>query len=139
MAFRKIAGNMRAIEWYPKTASTLFTKLSAVAFSGGALVNQATTEIAGIIHRDVVATDADYATTGAKVPVELSNPDDIWLVDVIGGTAAMTNVGAKYDIDSTYLGINLNGTTYKSLLVVGYVSATQLLVKIIGTNQNDLS
>lgn len=139
MSFVKYSGNQTTVEWYVKTASTAFARNSLVAFTSGQLTQSATSlEQLGIILSDVVSTDSDYATANKRA-VMIPQPDDIFIADVIGGTAAASNVGAKFDIDSTYLGINMNGTTYKQLLVVGFISSTQVLVKILGLATHDLS
>lgn len=138
MSFIKAHGNVRTVEWYPKTASTALAKNSVVSLSSGFLVNSTSTEITGIILRDVVSTDSDYALTN-KVPVELGGFGDIYEADVITGSAAATNVGVKYDTDTGSLGITLSGTTNKTWLVVGVISATKVLVKAVGQQTNDVS
>ena len=132
-----LQGGLRNIVWLPKTASTALAKNSTVGFSSGALVNAAT-EIIGVIKRDVVSTDADYALV-ANVPVEIWDPEVLYYADVIGGTATTANIGVKYDIDSTYLGVNLNGTSNKVFLVLKVLSTSQVVGMLIGSQWNDLS
>lgn len=137
-----LRGDQRNIVWLPKTASTAFTKNSVVGWSSNLLVN-AGTEIIGVIKRDVVSTDGDYATAAVPVPVEIWEPTALYYADVTaGGNASASNVGVKYDIDastSPYLGVNLGGTSNKVFLVLQVLSATQVVGMLIGSQWNDLS
>lgn len=137
-----LRGDQRNVVWLPKTASTAFTKNSVVGWSSNLLVN-AGTEIVGVIKRDVLSTDSDYATAAVAVPVEIWEPTALWYADVTaGGSATASNVGVKYDIDtstSPYLGINLGGTTNKVFLVLGVLSSTSVFGMITGSNWNDVS
>jgi hypothetical protein len=138
--------NLRAVErniiWLPKAASTALAKNSTVGWSSGDLVNAAT-EIVGVIKRDVVSTDSDYATAHVPVPVEIWEPNALYYADVTaGGNATIANIGVKYDIDtstSPYLGINLGGTSNKVFLILQILSTTQVVGQLIGSNWNDLS
>ena len=60
---------------------------------------------------------------------------DIFEADV-SGTATQANVGEQYDLatntDGTAQEINLSGTTYKVVTVVGFISADKVLVKFNG-------
>ena len=142
MSIFMLRGQPRNIQWLPKTASTAFSKNSVVGWSSNLLVNAAT-EIAGVIKRDVVSTDSDYASASA-VPVEVWNPLATYYADVTaGGPATASNIGSKYDIDtstSPYLGINLGGTSNKVFLVLRLIgTGTAVEGMLIGSQWNDLS
>lgn len=133
-------GDERNIVWMPKTASTLFTKNSVVGFTSGQLVN-AGTEIVGVIKRDVVATDGDYASA-SDVPVEIWYPGALIEADVTVGSASATSVGVKYDIDtstSPYLGITTSGTSNKVFLVLKVITSLKVLGMVTGSIWNDVS
>jgi hypothetical protein len=130
--FKRISGKPK-VEWYPKDASVAFANGGLVYWNGtGEIIPADATsgEHCGIILRDVVATDADYATALAKVPVDCPSSDDIFEVDVETGTLTTAMVGNKYDLVADGDAIDVNATSKKVVLVVGFVSATKALVKI---------
>lgn len=137
MSIIKDSGEHRTVEWFPKTASTALARNTTVGLTSGAIVNSANANnIVGVILRDVTASSDDYALT-TKVPIELWTPDDIFLSDVITGTLTTAMVGTKVDIASTYDGIDVTATSNKNALIVGFVSTTKALIKIIGSNWNN--
>ena len=134
----RISGHPK-LSYFPKTASTALSNGSAVKLTSGKLVVATANEVAGIVLRDVVSTDADYAGT-TMLPVDVPQQDDVFEIDIASGTShgfAATDVGTKFDLDATGLLLNTDGTTNKTALVVGFVSSTKALVKIVGSNVND--
>lgn len=92
------------IRSYKKKASTAFAKGDLVIADANGFVDKAVTAsaketILGIIQRDVVAADADYALNSEveiDVPVRLT---DWFIADVSTGTPAQTDVGEIVEID----------------------------------------
>lgn len=137
--FRRISGSPK-LEWYTKTASTPILNGNPVALTSGQLINatDATTAHVGVIMRDCISTDSDYATA-VKVPVDVPTSDDIFEVDVkVGVTAAAADVGVFADL---YVGtgsdsmtqyavyVDPDTSTHNQVTVIGYISASKLLVK----------
>ena len=81
----------------------------------------------GICVKKISASDSDYASTTA-VPVEAIDPTAVYLADVGTGTLTTAMVGNQYDLKDAS-SIDVTGNTYKQVTVVGYISATQALVK----------
>ena len=85
--------------------------------------------------KKVASGDDDFAAN-TSIPVIVPGVDDIFEATV-SGTAAQTNVGKQYDLtDSTNAGtaqdVDLAATTYKVVTVVGFISASKVLVKFNG-------
>lgn len=135
--FKRATGGPK-VEWYPKTASTAFTNGMAVKSTSGQLVAAVANEVVGIILTDIASTDSDYAVA-RKVPVDIWTPEDIFEADVITGTLTTAMVNTKVDLASGALGIDVTGTTNKTCLIVGFISTTKALVKIVGSTTNDVS
>ena len=130
-------------EPFKKMASTAIAAGSVVSFGTvGATKNgylsQAVKEsvrIAGVSLKKVASGDDDFAAN-TSIPVIVPGVDDIFEATV-SGTAAQTNVGKQYDLtDSTNAGtaqdVDLAATTYKVVTVVGFISASKVLVKFNG-------
>jgi len=130
--FKRISGKPK-VEWYPKDASVDFSNggLTYWNSAGEIIPADATSgDHCGIILRDVASTDADYATSLAKVPVDVPTTEDVFEVDVGTGTLTTAMVGQQYDLISTGLSIDVNAQSKKVVTVVGFVSASKALVKI---------
>lgn len=124
------------IEWFPKTASTAYafndmvTILSTVAGVGTlAKVTNGSTEIYGLIQRDVVAADADYASA-SLVPVLVPDVDTEFEFDVSTGTPAVTDIGEYIDADDEN-SVDVNAYTVGVVKVTGIISATKIIGKIV--------
>lgn len=122
------------MEWYPKPASTAFAFNDAVtilstAAGAGTLTKttSSTTRVIGLIQRNVLATDADYASTN-EVPVLVGDEDAEFLCDVSTGTAATTDIGEFIDFDDEN-SVDVDAYTKGQLLVTRVISATQVVVK----------
>lgn len=124
---------------FQKTASIAIAENSVLGFDGtNGTVEQAETEsvrLVGISLRKAVSTDSDYASN-TVIPVLIPTPEDVFIADVTTGTATQANVGNQYDLDTnvdgTAQGITVSGTTYKVVTVVGFISASKVLVTING-------
>lgn len=139
MAFQLYKGNSR-VEWYPKKASTVFTKDSLVLIDVNGQIDEATSSTddhVGTILRTVTSADADYAAT-SSVPVLISEQDTVFLADVGTGSAAATNVGDFLDLTDA-LTVDVTSGTNKAAVCVGVRSATQVLVKLNSTQKNQPS
>lgn len=130
MAFYLFRGQPEIV-YRPKTASTALANGDVVASSSGQLIKAttSTTNNIGVVLRDVVSTDSDYAST-TMLPVMTPNDDCVFIADVTGGntpTAAL--VDTQCDLGAA--GTVATGTnTHHQLTIVGYISATKVLVKI---------
>ena len=130
--FKRISGKPK-VEWYPKDASVAFTNGGLVYWNGtGELIPADATsgDHCGIILRDVASTDADYATSLAKVPVDVPTTEDVFEVDVETGTLTTAMVGNQYDLVADGDALNVSAQAKKVVTVVGFVSASKALVKI---------
>jgi hypothetical protein len=90
----------------------------------------------GVSMRAVVSTDADYATVGAKIPVDVLNDEDVFIADVTG-TLTTAMVDTHLDLSDS-LTVNAAGTTHKPVLCVGFLSATKGLFKINARSSSQL-
>ena len=119
------------IEYFPKQASTAFAKNSLVAIGGtsGTIkpATSSTTEHLGIIKTKIAATDSDYAST-TLVPVLIPDLNSSFLADGTGFDS--TDVGVKVDLTDAS-NVNASATSVKSMLVVGIISSTKGIVKIV--------
>ena len=130
--FKRISGKPK-VEWYAKDASVAFVNGGLVYWNGtGELIPADATSgnHAGVILRDVTSADSDYATSLAKVPVDVPTSDDIFEVDVETGTLTTAMVGNQYDLVADGDAIDVTATSKKVVTVVGFVSASKALVKI---------
>lgn len=128
--FSRASGKPK-IEWIPVKVSTAFSNGGLTYWDGsGYLIPADDTSgaHAGIIATDILSTDSDYATA-RKVMVDVPTSEDIFYADV-SGTATVAMVGNYYDLDSTGLLVNVGATSKKVVQVVGFVSASKVLVKI---------
>lgn len=129
--FKRISGKPKP-EWYPKKASTAFANGGLVYFDGSGAIQPADAtsgDHIGIIMRDVLSTDDDYATTDA-VMVDEPTTDDVFEVDVKTGTLTTAMIGNKYNLHADGDGIDVTAQTKAVVTVVGFVSASKALVKI---------
>lgn len=119
------------MEWYPKKASTAFAIGDVVYPDGSGAIqpgDSTSGEHMGVVMKDVASTDSDYAST-TKIPVDAIDPNDIWEVDVGNGTATAALVGTYIDLHDKD-SVDVAATSKKVVFVVGFISATKLLVKI---------
>lgn len=124
--------NCQKIEWYPKAASTAFINGQLVNWNGsGALIPADATagDFAGVIQREVLATDSDYAQA-VKVMVDVPTAEDVFVADVKTGTLTTAMVGNTYDLHADGDGIDVTAQTKNVVTVVGYISPTKAEIKI---------
>lgn len=126
------------IEFFPKTASTAWKNGSVVALTSGQLTaaTSSSTSHVGVVLRDSLSTDADYTST-TSLPVDVPFSNDIFLADVKSGvTATVTQVGSQCDfsITSNETFVDTGTNSHHQCLIVGFVSASQVLVKISSLN-----
>lgn len=129
---KRISGSPK-IEWYPKDASVAFPLLGLVYWNGSGEVIPADAtsgDHAGIIQREVLSSDSDYATSLAKVPVDVPTTEDIFEADVETGTLTTAMVGNQYDLVADGDAIDVTAQSKKVVTVVGFVSASKALIKI---------
>lgn len=137
MAFIHKKGPANA-EPFNKTASVAIAEGAALSFDPAGYVRQAVAaslRIAGVSIRRVTSTSDDYANNSV-ISVIVPGSDDIFEADVTTGSATQASVGRQYDLDTnvdgTAQGVTVSGTTYKVVTVVGFISATKVLVKFNG-------
>lgn len=135
MAFIHVQGPGQT-EGFPKLASTAIAVGSVLAFRDG-YVSQALVQsirLVGVSAKKVASADDDFANNTA-ISVILPQDDDVFEADVTG-TATQANVGKQYDLTNTAQGtaqnIDVGATTYKVVTVVGFISASKVLVKFNG-------
>ena len=122
--------------YLPKKASTAFTNGEVVVGDGSGAVEpvNATTDVRliGVIQKDVTSADSDYADN-TKVPLDTFDPSDLFFADVITGTLTTAMVGTRCDLDATGAGINVTSTGTNQVLIVGFVSASQAIIRFSAT------
>lgn len=129
--FKRASGKPN-IEWYPKIVSVAFANGNLTYWDGSGFIQPADAtsgDHAGVILREVVAADADFATTD-KVPVDICGTRDIFEVDVETGTLTTAMIGEQFDLVADGDAIDVTATAKKVVTVVGFIRASVALVKI---------
>ena len=134
MAIRLYRPNGDAhIEFYPKTASTVFTFNDPVAIgTAGTLIDIVAGGAypwLGLIQKAVAATDSDYAST-TRVPVLVCNVDAEFLIDATTTAAAATDVGEYVDYVAATLSVNVGATTNNDFYITQVISSTLVVGKL---------
>ena len=128
-------GNSQAqILAYAKAASTVFALNDVVTRDASGYLVRATAstprnEILGLIQRDVLATDTDYAAN-TMCPVDLARTGDEFIADVSTGTAVQAMVDKRFDLDD-HNSLNVNTSTKRHVEITKIISTTQVLVKFV--------
>lgn len=137
MAFVHYKGRTKNV-WLPVTASTAIAAGALVTFSSGKLVaatsSTAAADIAGVLVKAIVSTDADYATDARLVEVIVPlDRHTVWLADVTSGLVA-ADVGAEVDLTDAST-VNRGASSIKAVRVQRVLSTTKghFLVKINGS------
>ena len=132
MAFIHVRGPAKT-EGFAKLVSTAIAAGSVLSFTTG-YVSQAAVaslRVAGISLKKIASTDGDFASA-TLIPVIIPGEEDVFETTVVG-TATQANVGGQYDLSSANGGtsqeVRLAGTTNKVVTVVGFISASRVLVK----------
>jgi len=117
----------------PKTASVAIKLNSILAYDGSGGLTPATsssTLLAGISLRAVVSTDSDYALT-TSIPFVVLDANADYEIDVTTGTATPAMVGNAYALTDDG-GLNVNSQTHAVATIVGFISATKVVVNFNG-------
>ena len=133
--FKRASGKPN-IQYFPKVASTAYTNGSLVNAASGAILAADSTsgDHLGILMRDVVSTDGDYAAA-SLVPVDVPSDTDVFEVDVTTGTLTTAMIGGFYDL-TDHLGINVSAQAKSVVQIVGFISASKAFVRINSTAGN---
>ena len=126
MSFRKISGKTKIV-YLPVTTSTAIAKGSLVAFSSGYLIaatsSTAALAHAGVLVKDIVAADTDFAVA-RSVPVEVPMEKNVvWEAPVTSGLVA-ADVGLLVDLTDCNT-INRGASTIDAAMVVKVISSTK--------------
>ena len=119
------------IAFWPKKASTAFSNHALVYPDGSGAVQPADSTSGGhigVIAKAITSADDDYASN-TLVPIDEVGPEDIFEVDVGNGTATAALVGTYIDLYDS-VSVNVSATSKQVVFVVGFISASKLLVKI---------
>jgi hypothetical protein len=117
---------------FQKKVSTVFAQgdlcsIDANGFLVPAVQADTKLVIKGIIQRDVLATDTDYAAA-TMVAVDVPRAGEAaFEADVLTGTAAQTDVGELIEID-TAKGVDVVATTNPICKVEKIISTTKVIV-----------
>lgn len=118
------------IEGYRKTASTVFARGDVVTLTSGLLVRAgaatAKTAVLGLIMRDVLATDLDYAKESVVAVLILENNNNEFIADVTTGTAVQSMVGTYVDL-ANVSNINVSASSIGLFKVTKIVSTTKVV------------
>lgn len=120
------------MEYYPKTASTLFTFNEPVYLNTDGTLAPYTPGVAapclGLIKKAITAADSDYASA-TRVPVEVGNDDTEYLFDASTTAAAATDVGEYVDYVEATISVNVGSSSNDDVYVTQIVSTTQVVGK----------
>ena len=140
MAFTHISGPAIS-QPFQKLASTAIAVGSLVSWALTGFVSQAlvpSTRIVGVALKKVASTESDFAEN-TTVSVIIPTHRDVFEATV-SGTATQANVGEMHDITKTAGGtaqaVDLSGTTYGPVTIVGVKDSATVLVVINGAYQN---
>lgn len=120
------------VEYYPKTASTLFSFEEPVYLTTDGQLSPYTPGVAapflGLIKKAVTATDSDYASA-TRVPVEVPNTETEYLFDATSTSAASTDVGEYVDYVEATVSVNVGSTAQNDVYVTGFISTALVIGK----------
>lgn len=128
--FKRLNGEPN-IQYMPKAASTAFANGDLTYANGSGFIIPADSTSGnhmGIILRDVLSTDSDYADN-TQVPLDVPKPTDLFEVDVDNGDLATTDIGNFADLDAAG-SIDPDATSKNVVVIVGYISASKAIVRI---------
>jgi len=122
---RWVKGKTKTV-WLPRTASVTFTEGDLVQLTTGQVATATTqsTKHVGIIRKSVASTDADFATSAVKVPVEVPLDPSCEFESTVTGTLVTTSLGVIYDLSSASV-VNQGGTTYGVVTCKGFITSTK--------------
>lgn len=114
------------LEFWPKKASTAYTKDCLVIKTAGAGTVEAAVagsgDILGINIKTIASTDLDYAAN-TLIPILVPNSITCEMYGTVTGTLATTDPGTKFDLSDSVT-VDKAATTTKILLCKKFISAT---------------
>lgn len=120
------------IQYFKKAASTAFVNGALVYFNGtGEVIPADTTsgDHIGIILREVLATDDDYASE-TYVPVDVLSGQDRLEVEVTNDDLAAADIGNTCDIEAGGATIDPDVTTKGQVTLVDFISTGKAVVTV---------
>ena len=134
MAWRPYTGAYK-YKFYPKTASTAFTRGAVVDVLDGfiAIADITRRSHSGIIQKTVVSTDSDYASETRLPLIVPSSPTTEFRVSVLStDTAVATDVGNFFDLAGSPVGIDVTRATSAddAALVTRFFGANDVAVHL---------
>lgn len=138
MAVKLFSGKTKTM-YFPRPASQAFTAGTLVYVnpddSGTVIPADATSgRLVGVIKKTVATTDADYASSGVLVPVEVPIEDYVeWLIDTTGAVAA--DILDEIDLTDAATA-DRSASAKDALLVTRVISATKIAVVILSKATN---
>lgn len=121
------------IRFYPRTASTTFTKNGLVYWaSGGIVAADATSgDHIGIGLKDVASTDSDFATA-ALYPVECPADKQCEFEATVTGTLVTTSIGVTYDLYNSHI-VNQGASAKNVVTCTKFITSTKGLFVLNAT------
>lgn len=116
-----------------KAASTVFANGGVVQPDGaGAVIPATATSMVhmGVIMRDVLATDADYATVGVRVPIDVCEEGEEFIADVVNGPAVASMEGKLFDLNATGDSVDVSSQVHKVVTVIKVLSPLKVVVTL---------
>lgn len=132
---KHISGAVRILP-YKKVASEPFAFNDVVTRNASGFLTKATSstpraEILGLIQRDVLATDADYAQN-TMVEVLIPTDESEFDLDVSTGTALQSMVGRKFDLeDNNSVNVSTTGKSTGVVEMTRLISTTKIRAKLL--------
>lgn len=119
------------IEAYRKAASEEFAVGDVVTVDGSGFLTKAgaataKADIIGLIQKDVLSTDDDYADNTTVPVLVLENNDNEFYATVEAGSAIQSMVGTAYDLNSED-GIDVGNTTIGVFRITKVLSTTEVV------------
>ncbi len=133
MAFLLISGKP-TVQAMPKTASTAIACNAVLEADGSGAVNPADAadvSLFGVSQQAITSSDSDYASTTPIGMIKLTD-DLVFEADVETGTATAALVGTRCDL-ATSTGIDVTATSHNQVTIVGFISASKVLVQFNGS------
>lgn len=120
---------------YKKAASTVFALNDVVTKNSSGLLVRATSatpksEVIGLIQRDVVSTDADYASESVVNVQIVGLVGQEFNATVDTGTLTQAMVGEAVSL-ADHNGINVNDNLGGQVKILRYISATEAIVEFL--------
>lgn len=123
------------INAYKKAASVVFANNDVVTVDASGFLVRATAattkaKLLGLIQRDVLATDSDYAQNSMVPVLEFGDPEAEFTADVGTGTATQAMVGSRYDLKD-HDEIDVAASAIGCFQIKKFISASKVVGKFI--------